>query len=87
MFFDNAGVSNSIGKALVLGKQVYAKLLLPIFIPLLPSLIYAGYLGDAYWGNTLIIGYYILFGITYILSLFALLYRFKLYHEVSAATI
>ncbi len=85
MVMDNLGIIDSIKTALMTGKKLYYKLLPPVFVPLVPSLLYQGYISlidRAYGINIFSYSYYILFGTTFVLSLFAMLYIFKIYDDV-----
>lgn len=88
MFIDDLGAIESIKKALSIGVKAYLKLVFAVFIPLAPSFIYAGYYAfprstDIYASTASVfsVGYYVFFGASAILSLFALFYIFKIYYK------
>ncbi|UNC93096.1 hypothetical protein [Candidatus Contubernalis alkaliaceticus] len=86
MFLDDFGVIESIKKAISIGTKAYLKLVLAVFIPLIPLFIHAGYhdflrsLNTYPTINVFSAGYYMIFSVVFILSLYALLYIFKVYH-------
>jgi hypothetical protein len=83
MVVENIGILNSINRATAKGKKLYIKLVLCIIISLLPFIIYFGYLSLT--GSQIVIGYYLTieyyltYGTAFILSLFSVLYLFKVY--------
>jgi hypothetical protein len=91
MFLDDLGVIDSIKKAISIGVKAYIKLLLAVFIPLIPLYIYTGYhvllsfLKTYSTINVFSAEYYMLFSVVFMLSLFAQLYIFKVYHLIGTS--
>lgn len=84
MFINNLGITDSIKKALITGKRLYPKLFLSVFVPLVPALLYLAYISLLNRGfNIFTYGYYFLFGTTFVISLFAMLYIFNIYDDVN----
>lgn len=80
IFIEKTGIAEIISKAIITGKKAYLKLLLSVLIPLLPSFFYLGFT-SGYVGSIFSAGYYFLFGTTFILSLFAMPFMFKIYND------